>query len=105
MAQDGNLWVNTPPLNHQLSDQFAFRPTGSTTAALISILQQSTSFLKHEPRTLCIPFLTRFSSIYDVHKKITFLTPLPHVHMRPHGPDPPPPSGPPHTAHLQHPPH
>jgi len=34
---------NTPPLNHQLSDQFAFRPTGSTTAALISIIQQSTS--------------------------------------------------------------
>ena len=33
--------------------------------------------------------LTKGSSIYDVHKKITFLTPLPPVHMRPHGPDPP----------------
>ena len=29
-------------------------------------------------------------SIYDVYKKITFLTPPP-VHMRPHGPDTPPP--------------
>src|SRR6218665_2993626 len=28
-------------------------------------------------------------SIYDIHKKITFFTPP--VHMRPHGPDPPPP--------------
>src|SRR6218665_321037 len=30
-------------------------------------------------------------SIYDVHKKITFLTPSPSVDMRPHGPDPPSP--------------
>src|SRR6218665_570640 len=31
------------------------------------------------------------SSIYDVHKKIRFLTPpVPPIHMRPHGPDPPP---------------
>src|SRR6218665_3317249 len=39
---------HTPPLNHQLSEQFAFRPTCSTTAALISIILQSTSLLKHE---------------------------------------------------------
>jgi len=30
-------------------------------------------------------------SIYDVHMRIGFLTPLPSVHMRPHKPDPPAP--------------
>ena len=30
-------------------------------------------------------------SIYDVHKKIPFFIAPPPVHMRPHGPDPPPP--------------
>ena len=34
-----------PPMVHMLSDQYAFRPTGSTTAALISIHQQVTAHL------------------------------------------------------------
>jgi len=54
---------DTPPLNHQLSDQFAFRPTGSTTAALISIIQQSTSLLKHEPYVSLFSF--DFSKAFD----------------------------------------
>lgn len=33
----------------QFSDQFVFRPTGSTTTALVSILQQTTSHLTVEP--------------------------------------------------------
>ena len=41
-------------------------------------------------------------SIYDIHKKITFLTPLPPDHMRPHGPDPPPPCGRPHTVDMKY---
>src|SRR6218665_878814 len=55
---------NTPPLNHQFSDHFAFRPTGSTTAAvLISIIQQSTSLLKHEPYVSLFSF--DFSKAFD----------------------------------------
>lgn len=34
-----------PPMASQLQDQFAFRPTGSTTAALISVLHHITSLL------------------------------------------------------------
>jgi len=36
-------------MDHLLSDQYAFRPTGSTTAALVSVLQQTTSLLTSEP--------------------------------------------------------
>src|SRR6218665_2976754 len=54
---------NTPPWKHQLSDQFAFRPTGSTTAALISIIQQSSSLLKHEPYVSLFSF--DFSKAFD----------------------------------------
>src|SRR6218665_350642 len=42
------------------------------------------------------------SSIYDVHKKIRFLISLPPVHMRPHGPDPPPPCGRPHAVDMKY---
>src|SRR6218665_1416581 len=38
-----------PPMDHLLSDQYAFRLTGSTTAALVSVLQQTTSLLTSEP--------------------------------------------------------
>lgn len=56
---------NTPPLNHQLSVHFVFRPTGSTTA----VLQQST-FL----RTLCIPFLTTFDTV--LHSALALNSPV-----------------------------
>src|SRR6218665_2271295 len=35
----------TPPMAHQLSDQYAFRRTGSTTAALIALHQKTTTYL------------------------------------------------------------
>src|SRR6218665_16445 len=37
-----------PPMDHLLSDHNAFRPTGSTTAALVSVLQQTPSLLTSE---------------------------------------------------------
>jgi len=47
-------------------------------------------------------FSFKGSSIYDVHKKIGFLIPLPTVHLRPHEPDPPPPCGHPHAIDLKY---
>ena len=46
-----------------LADQFAFRPTGSATAAIISILQTITSTLKTE-ETVTIIFID-FSKAFD----------------------------------------
>jgi hypothetical protein len=37
------------PMSKKLEDQYAFRPTGSTTAALIAILQHVTTMLKTTP--------------------------------------------------------
>src|SRR6218665_1239301 len=34
-----------PPIVENIKDQFAFRPTGSTTAAVIDLLQQTTTML------------------------------------------------------------
>src|SRR6218665_191312 len=52
------------------------------------------------PREQLRQNLYKGPSIYDVHKKITFLTPP--VHMRPHGPDPLPPCGRPHTVDMKY---
>src|SRR3989442_5080618 len=41
--------MNTGDLHSFLSDQYAFRPTGSTTAALTALLQASTEMLRTEP--------------------------------------------------------
>src|SRR6218665_2504007 len=38
----------TPPMAHQLSDQYAFRQTGSTTDALIALHQKTTIYLTVE---------------------------------------------------------
>src|SRR6218665_461668 len=35
-----------PPINKLIQDQFAFRPTGSTSAALIDLLQKTTDLLR-----------------------------------------------------------
>jgi len=42
----------TPPLSLVFGDQFAFRPTGSTTAAVIAILQIITTLLSDHPSLL-----------------------------------------------------
>jgi hypothetical protein len=47
---------STSPLSEQMSDQYAFRPTGSTTAALIGILASVTEMLKTEPYVHVIAF-------------------------------------------------
>ena len=38
-----------PPLSDLLSDQFAFRPTGSTTAALATLVDRVTTILSTQP--------------------------------------------------------
>ena len=53
----------SPTLNISFSDQFAFRPTGSTTAALISILHSITNLLAHEPYVHLIAL--DFSKAFD----------------------------------------
>jgi len=51
------------PINSDLADQFAFRPTGSTTATLISILKTITDLLATEPFVRLITF--DFSKAFD----------------------------------------
>jgi len=53
--------VSSPSLNFH--DQYAFRPTGSTTAALISFLQTVTDLLLHNPFVFVIAL--DFSKAFD----------------------------------------
>src|SRR6218665_715280 len=39
--------ISAPPMVNLVADQFAFRPTGSTTAALIDLLHNITVLLQH----------------------------------------------------------
>src|SRR6218665_1737407 len=48
LALDSPVFTQ-PPMDNLLSDQYAFRNTGSTTAALVSDLQRPTSLLTSEP--------------------------------------------------------
>jgi len=54
-----------PPPTLTFSDQFAFRPTGSTTSALITILQTVTNLLSSNPfvRMIAIDFSKAFDSV------------------------------------------
>jgi len=56
--------------SHKFSDQFAFRPSGSTTAALTTVLQTITKFLEHEPY-VCV-YALDFSKAFDTvrHKNL-----------------------------------
>ena len=56
---------SSPTPNISFSDQFAFRPTGSTTAALISILHSVTNLLAHEPyvHLIALDFSKAFDSV------------------------------------------
>ena len=53
----------SPPMSHLLSDQYAFRPSGSTTAALISMVHHITSFLQTEEHVTVISL--DFSKAFD----------------------------------------
>jgi len=53
----------TPPAPLSFSDQYAFRPTGSTTAALIGILHSNTYLLSSNP--FVIVFALDLSKAFD----------------------------------------
>lgn len=57
--------LSSPSPNLNFSDQFAFRPTGSTTAALITLLHTITSMLARSPyvRVIALDFSKAFDSV------------------------------------------
>ena len=61
----------SPPLPLSISDQFAFRPTGSTTAALISILHTVTHLLETNPYVIVIAL--DFSKAFDSVRHATLM--------------------------------
>ena len=63
-----------PPETCTLTDQFAFRPTGSTTAALISILHSVTSLLTTNSYVIVIAL--DFSKAFDTVRHSTLLQKL-----------------------------
>jgi hypothetical protein len=60
-----------PPHNLSFSDQYAFRPTGSTTAAIVSLLQTVTSLLQSNPYVVVISL--DFSKAFDTVRHATLL--------------------------------
>ena len=54
-----------PPPNLTFSDQYAFRPTGSTTAAVVSIIQEVTNLLEVHPfvRVVALDFSKAFDTL------------------------------------------
>src|SRR5271163_2443733 len=62
----GHLYpiLNTAPLDIGLADQYAFRPTGSTSAAVISLLHTTTTTLETEPYVHVIAL--DFSKAFEV---------------------------------------
>ena len=46
--------LSSPPPTLQLDDQFAFRPTGSTTAAIVHLLDSVINLLEIEPYVIVI---------------------------------------------------
>ena len=61
--------LRTQPLTDALADQFAFRPTGSTTAAITNLLHHTTSLLSSEPYVHLISL--GFSKAFDVARHST----------------------------------
>jgi len=59
----------TPPPSLVFSDQFAFRPSGSTTAAAIAILQTVTNLLSDHPYVIVISL--DFSKAFDTVRHTT----------------------------------
>jgi Reverse transcriptase (RNA-dependent DNA polymerase) len=55
----------SPPTSYLLDDQYAFRPSGSTTAAIISMLHHVTSFLQTEDHValVCLDFSKAFDTV------------------------------------------
>ena len=64
--------LNHPNYSHLFSDQFAFRPTGSTTAALIKLVHLISTLLKVYPYVHLIAL--DFSKAFDTVRHYTLLT-------------------------------
>ena len=64
-------FTNAPPPTLNFNDQFAFRPTGSTTAALISILHTITQLLTTHQFVVVIAL--DFSKAFDAVSHYTLL--------------------------------
>jgi len=63
-----------PPPTLVLSDQFAFHPTGSTSAAIISLLHTVINVLQFEPFVVVISL--DFSKAFDTVRHSTLLSKL-----------------------------
>jgi len=68
------LALHTLPPNLTVADQYAFRPTGSTTAALIYLLHTITKFLIGNPYVVVIGL--DFSKAFDTVRHKTLLEKL-----------------------------
>jgi len=62
---------HTPPPSLIFSDQYAFRPTGSTTAAIITLLNTVTDLLQSNPYVVVISL--DFSKVFDTVRHSTHL--------------------------------
>ena len=63
--------LSSPPPTLQFNDQFAFRPTGSTTAAIIHLLNAVINMLSNEPYVIVISL--DFSKAFDTVRHSTLL--------------------------------
>src|SRR6218665_142552 len=63
--------LTSPPMADQITDQFAFRPSGSTTATLIDLLQQITSMLQRNDYVLIVS--TDFTRAFDTVRHSTLM--------------------------------
>jgi len=69
----------SPPPALQFNDQFAFRPTGSTTAAIVYLLNSVINLLETEPYVIVIPL--DFSKAFDTVRHSTLLHKLAQLHI------------------------
>ena len=67
-----------PPPSLTFSDQFAFRPTGSTSAAIISLLHTITTLLQANPYVIVISL--DFSKAFDSVRQSTLLSKMSELH-------------------------
>src|SRR6218665_1323397 len=61
-----------PPIKDEIKDQFAFRPTGSTTASVIDLLPQTTSLLQDNDYVVIFSF--DYSKTFDTGRHPSLLS-------------------------------
>jgi len=71
-----------PPPTLQFNDQFAFRPTGSTTATIISLLHTITNLLSTNPYVIVVSLA--FSKAFDTVRHSTLLNKLSQLDLSDH---------------------